>query len=267
MTPKQDQDKDAPIDQTFDQLSGHFQKKIYDSPKGQIRLDLLQRDLQPIREQSSLAILDAGGGLGNMSRWLAEAGHTITLIDAAEAMLVEAKKLNQQEGLADLIRLEHSTISDFVHTQQPQARYDLILCHAVLEWLEQPELAIEQLSGLLADGGTLSLMFYNQHSLVLRNALRGNLRKVKRADWSGDGKGLTPYQALLPETVYQWLENNGLNIELTSGIRCFFDYLPKHVKENYDMTDLLDLERDHYRTEPYIHMARYIHVSAKKPTA
>lgn len=254
--------KPAP-EKTFEQLSEHFQNKIYNSRKGQIRLDLLQQDLAPLRNTAPATILDAGGGLGHMSRWFAEKGHRITLFDAAKNMLEAATTLNNEANLSDRFSLSQATIDQFT-TQYDGNGFDLILCHAVLEWLEQPEQAIAQLTALLNEGGCLSLMFYNQHSLILKNALRGNLRKVKSGNWRGDGIGLTPYQALLPEEVYRWLTEQNLSIEFTSGIRCFYDYLPKNVRDTYEMEDLLDLEREHYRKDPYVHMARYIHVLAKK---
>lgn len=250
-------------EKTFEQLSEHFQNKIYNSRKGQIRLDLLQRDLAPLRETSPAMILDAGGGLGHMSRWFAEKGHNITLFDAAKNMLDAATVLNDKANVSEQFTLSQATIDQFCRHYEGH-KFDLILCHAVLEWLEQPELAIAQLVPLLNEGGFLSLMFYNQHSLILKNALRGNLRKVKSGNWRGDGLGLTPYQALYPDSVYGWLNEQPLSIELTSGIRCFYDYLPKHVRDSYAIEDLLDLEREHSRKDPYVHMARYIHVLAKK---
>lgn len=255
-------EKSAP-ENTFEQLSEHFQNKIYNSRKGQIRLDLLQRDLAPIRDTPPTMVLDAGGGLGHMSRWFAEKGHQITLFDSAKNMLDAAAALNDEAELSELFTLSQANINQFT-SRYDGSGFDLILCHAVLEWLEQPEQAIAQLTSLLNEGGHLSLMFYNQHSLILKNALRGNLRKVKSGNWRGDGIGLTPYQALFPEAVYGWLDKQQLSIELTSGIRCFYDYLPKNVRDTYELEDLLDLERDHYRKDPYVHMARYIHVLAKK---
>ncbi len=246
----------------FDQLSEHFADKIYNSPKGKIRLALLQQDLQLLRQQPSLNILDAGGGQGHISRWFAEQGHQLDLCDASEQMLHSARQINLEQGLAEQIRLHHSNIEQFCH--QKSSRYDAVICHAVLEWSESPEHLVRQLCATLKPGGSLSLMFYNQHSLVLRNALRGNLRKVKRADWRGDGKGLTPYQPLDPEQVYQWLEQQSINIDLKSGIRCFYDHLPLKVKQTYAFEDILELERNHYRQQPYIHMARYIHVLGRK---
>ena len=185
---------------------------------------------------------------------------SVQILGTNPQQMADAALLNQQAGLSRQIRLHQSSIEQFCDDNQQS--FDLIICHAVLEWAENPQSLISRLSHQLQPGGQLSLMFYNQHSLVLRNALRGNLRKVKRADWSGDGKGLTPYQPLDPEQVYVWMRDSGFEITETSGIRCFYDYLPPKVRQSYAFEDILELERNHYRQQPYIHMARYIHVLA-----
>ncbi len=254
-----------PVDATashFDHLAEHFADKIYNSAKGRIRLALLQQDLSSLADQPPLTILDAGGGQGHISRWFARQGHQVVLCDASAPMLEKAAALNQQAGLAERIQLQHLSVAQFC--QGNRQAFDLILCHAVLEWVQQPQLLLQQLLPQLKVGGWLSLMFYNRHSLVLRNALRGNLRKVKRADWRGDGRGLTPYQPLDPEQVYQWLDALSVEVEQLSGIRCFYDYLPAKVKQDYRFEDILELERDHYQQQPYIHMARYIHLLGRR---
>ena len=52
-------------DKNFDDLAQHFQRKIYDGPKGQIRIAVLLRDLEEngVLAQDPVAVLDVGGGL------------------------------------------------------------------------------------------------------------------------------------------------------------------------------------------------------------
>jgi S-adenosylmethionine-dependent methyltransferase len=46
--------------------------------------------------------------------------------------------------------------------------FDVIICHAVLEWLADPQDALGRLSGLLKADGLLSLMFYNRNASLLK---------------------------------------------------------------------------------------------------
>ncbi len=251
----------SPPASTFDPLTERFGRNIYQTDKGRIRLALLQESLAGLQQGPPLHILDAGGGQGHMSRWFAGAGHQLLLCDLSSSMLDEARQLNQAAGLAQQIELLQVPLEQFC--QQTERKYDLVLCHAVLEWFEQPHTLLAHLRQCLKPGGWLSLMFYNRHSLVLRNALRGNLRKVKRGDWQRDPGSLTPQYPQDPEQVYAELQQLGFSIDDRQGIRCFYDYLPPPVRESYSLDDLLELERDHSRQQPYIHMARYIHVLAR----
>ncbi|MFN6887442.1 tRNA uridine 5-oxyacetic acid(34) methyltransferase CmoM, partial [Proteus mirabilis] len=51
---------------------------------------------------------------------------------------------------------------------------DLILFHAVLEWITDQKNAINVLTDMLLPNGILSLMFYNANGIVMRNAILGN---------------------------------------------------------------------------------------------
>ena len=78
-------------DRNFDDLAEKFQRKIYGSLKGQARIAVLRRDLERILSLKSaerrLAILDAGGGQGQLSLHYAAQGHKVVLCDISERML------------------------------------------------------------------------------------------------------------------------------------------------------------------------------------
>ncbi|MFX6209449.1 methyltransferase domain-containing protein, partial [Acinetobacter baumannii] len=70
--------------------------------------------------------------------------------------------------------------------------YDLVLCHAVLEWLAEPHAILPVLHQLCAPGGWLSLAFYNRDALIYRNLLKGHFRKLRKERFAGEGQSLTP---------------------------------------------------------------------------
>ncbi len=65
-------------DRNFDDLAERFNARIYDTAKGQLRLEILKQDLQQFTETKPLSIWDAGCGAGQMSLWLAGFGHQLT---------------------------------------------------------------------------------------------------------------------------------------------------------------------------------------------
>ena len=73
-------------DRNIDSLVDKFALKVYGTVKGELRLKLLQEDLSMFHvkqqsglAQSSLKIWDAGCGFGQISEWLAQAGHEMVL--------------------------------------------------------------------------------------------------------------------------------------------------------------------------------------------
>lgn len=253
-------------DRNFDGLSAHFQHNIYHSPKGQIRLKVLEADFSeqlPELLGSPQQILDAGSGLGQFALQLAKAGHQLTLSDISQEMIHEAEQRFSQE----------STTARFIHApiqqlpEQLETTFPLILNHAVLEWCEDPFSVLEALLSLLAPGGTLSLMFYNIHGIRLRNLVRGNLRKVKSNRFQGDPGSLTPINPLEPSSVIRWLQQQGLTIRSHSGVRTFHDLMDAAPRNKIPLEDIIEQELALRYTPPYRDMGRYTHLICNKPTA
>lgn len=61
----------------------------------------------------------------------------------------------QAEGMALDARLDERVVGDLQTTRLPQARYDLIICHDVLEHLDDPFAALENMARALRPGGDL----------------------------------------------------------------------------------------------------------------
>ncbi len=246
-------------DRNFDDLCERFRNRIYRDPKGEIRLRLLQHHLRETlgEAQRPWRILDAGCGLGQMALWLARQGHEVVLCDLSSRMLAQARAGFEAEGLAARAGFYHLALQD--PAMQQLGRFDLVLCHAVLEWLAQPRAALPHLAALLAPGGRLSLMFYNRHAIVWRNVLLGNFRKVMSGRFAGVPGGLTPINPLDPQAVEAWLAEAGLVLKARAGIRVFYDYLGQDLQARRSLDDVLELERQHYTREPYWRLGRYVH--------
>lgn len=248
-------------DRNFDNLIDRFEKRIYDSVKGDIRLQLLKEDLQDLHEANPKMIWDAGCGFGQMGQWFAQQGHQLTLCDLSEKMLHRAKANFAQ---AQLPATFYQGAAQDLAPQLPD--FDLVLFHAVLEWLGNPLPTLETLAQKVKLGGHLSLLFYNRNSLVWTNVLKGAWRwqHVLNDGYIGKGTKLTPPNPQYPEEVLKALANWGFEVKIQTGIRVFHDYLTPEVKQASDLDELLALEYRYCRHPTYRHMARYIHFLAQK---
>ncbi len=265
----------ATEDRNFDDLAARFQRNIYGGLKGRIRLAVLQRDFAqhlavppfiPQNEtQKPLRILDAGGGQGQFSLQLARAGHELVLCDLSEEMLKLARAEARRLEVEERVTFVHGPIQELSQRLPKSGQaFDLVLCHAVIEWVVKPRELLSVLMQHLAPAGRLSLSFYNLHAMVHKNLVRGNLVKVLKQDYAGFRGSLTPINPLAPEAVFEWLADLPLEILCTSGIRVFHDYiLDKSVREQNPDT-VVELELALSQREPYRSLGRYMHVLAQR---
>lgn len=248
-------------DRNFDGLSEKFARKVYGDLKGEIRLAVIWRDLTAalpeLEAGRALRILDVGGGLGQFTVRLAELGHTVVYNDISVEMLDTAKRLAKQQGVEDLISWHHGAYQDL---NEP-GKFDLVLCHAVAEWLAEPAKLIAGLRSYLRDTGLLSLTFYNQHGLVYRNLIRGNFKLLDR-DFKAHPESLTPSTPLTPDQVKQWLAESQLLLRTSSGIRVFHDYVITQRGGHTDSASVVAMELRYSGQEPYKWLGRYIHFIA-----
>ena len=268
--------KDREIkDRNFDDLAHRFRKRIYGGLKGEIRLAVLERDLAPVLgditrsecADQSLNVVDAGGGQGQFALDLASAGHRVWLADISADMLTLAREQVQARGLEAQVNLLQLPLQALAGDDRvPPA--DLMLCHAVLEWLAQPAAAIMELAACTRPGGYLSLTFYNRRALEFRLLQRGSLRQLDRnrqsGDWGGHHGSLTPQNPLLPEDVLDWVAQAGLSVVAHSGIRCFHDFMTPEMRDKLPPAAIVEKELEYSRIDPYRQLARYVHLLLRK---
>lgn len=254
-------------DRNFDDLLRRFDKNIYQSAKGKIRLAMLESDLHeliPFLQQShKCSILDAGSGTAEMALLLASDNTQLVLSDISENMLQQARQVFSKQVPHVPVTFINASIQQLPEKLQQQ--FDLVICHAVLEWMEQPKVAIDTLLKFIEPGGYLSLMFFNRNSLVMRQMLNGNLKKLKSENFQDKKTTLTPISPLDPETVYHWLESSGLTIIRKTGIRVMYDYMAGNVRSKRSIEDILEMEKRYSGQEPFRSLGRYIHVVCQKP--
>lgn len=248
-------------DRNFDDLAEKFARKVYGGLKGDIRLAVIWRDLlaavPALTQGSPLRILDTGGGLGQFSIRTAELGHRVTYNDLSAQMLSLAQAEAGQAGVEKKITWHQGEYQNLEN--QLEGPFDLIFCHAMAEWLAQPEQLIARLEPMLAENGTVSLTFYNQHSLVYRNLIRGNF-KVLENPFEAHGGSLTPGTPLDPALMEKWVADAGLHITNNTGIRVFHDYVTTDRGGHRDPASVLEMELKYSLLEPYKAMGRYIHL-------
>lgn len=279
-------------DRSFDGIAEHFAKKVYGGLKGDIRLAVLERDLSEQIDKMSahfqrpLRILDVGAGLAQLSIKWAQQGHDLYVNDISADMLNKAKVAAQQAPLAAQAFTPLSQAQTNAHyTDQPQGsafdhitwllgpyqqldgqlsgRFDLIMCHALLEWLADPMAIMAFFDRHIAPQGVLSLCFYNPVSFDYRNLIMGNFNLLNNPNFTSDNKkSLTPNHPVAKEVVTDWLESHHYEVIGVSGLRVFHDYAPLKRGGHNHPEEVIKMELRYSQRDPYKWLGRYLHYLA-----
>lgn len=251
-------------DRNFDDLAARFRRTIYATPRGQLRLAALQQDIRdtavPLSQQR---VLDLGGGQGQFSLWLAQQGAQIDLLDISAEMLALANDQFAHQGLP--LRTQQAPLQD-VNDVFP-GTYDLVLNHAVLEWLEHPFDALPMIGDKVRPGGHLSLMFYNLHGHQWRQIMNGRTHAPTEANPRLRKEGNAPQHPLDPDAIERALSDLGFTLLRWRGIRCVHDHMHQKIRERIgqDAVNASDLEIG--LQEPYRRLGRYVHFLLQKSDA
>jgi S-adenosylmethionine-dependent methyltransferase len=234
-----------------------------------VRLGVLWEDLSsaiPEVTGGGLSVLDAGGGAGHVALLLARSGNEVLLCHPSQEMLDKAGEFVRQAGLTSSITTVRSTIQNL--EERIDGKFDLVVCHAVPEWLAEPKEAVGHLVKFMKPrGGLLSLMFYNQEAAFLKRVLRGEFTEALRERGDGFsprgwGSGCTP---LAEETVRRWLDGLGLKVRSKAGIRIFHDHLPSGTLDDQQkLEDLLKVEREMRGQEPFASLGQHLHLMCER---
>ncbi|MER5391938.1 methyltransferase [Saccharopolyspora sp. NPDC002686] len=153
-------------------LADQFADGAYATVKGLVRTYVVHQQLLEHLPAPPAAVLDVGGGAGHQSFPLARAGYQVTLLDPSAAMLDKARQRLQR--LPDEVRSRVRLVQADGHEADEAVsgqRFDAVLCHGVLGYLEQPEPLLDQLCRCAAAGGIVSILTGNANAMAVRPAL------------------------------------------------------------------------------------------------
>ncbi|MFG3245753.1 class I SAM-dependent methyltransferase [Streptomyces sp. NPDC048187] len=210
-----------------------------------------------------LRVLDVGMGQGTQALRLARAGHQVTGVERDPTMIATARDAltGQPEGIRERMRIVEGDGRDTGVHFLPGS-FDVVLCHGVLMYVEEPDPLLAGLARMLAPGGLLSLVVRNGDALAMRPGLHG--------DWAGSLAAFdtTDYRNRLGldvradrlATLTAKLAGIGAPLHAWYGVRVFTDTAPDGAPVPDDLETLLAAEERAGRTDPYRAVAALLHL-------
>lgn len=250
-------------DDTWAALAGQFADDAYASVKGRVRTYVLHRQLLEHLPPPPATVLDVGGGAGHQSFPLAEAGYGVTLLDPSPAMLAKAR---QRPGAERVAFIE----SDGEHAEEAVGgrRFDAVLCHGVLGYLERPEPVVDQLCRVAAPGGVVSIMTGNAHAMAVRPALEQRWEDALAAFDTRSEIGVlgVPTRADTVEELSELLRARGVEPVRWYGVWLFVDWLgfARAEVDPADAERVAAAELEAGRRDPYRGLSRVFHLVGRK---
>ncbi|GIE96866.1 class I SAM-dependent methyltransferase [Paractinoplanes rishiriensis] len=212
-----------------------------------------------------LTVLDVGGGTGGFAVPIAQAGHAVTVVDASPDSLAALTRRAADAGVAERVRAVQGDGDALASLVEPGS-VDLILCHAVLEVVDDPADVVTAIAAALRPGGAVSLLVAGRAAAILNRAVNGHLRQASAlvTDPEGRaGKRDTLRRRYDADSAADLLRSVGLKVEETHGVRVLADLLPAAVVEE-DPQALLELELALSDRPPFRDIAAQLHVFARR---
>jgi S-adenosylmethionine-dependent methyltransferase len=257
---------------TWANLADLFVDEAYASVKGYVRTFVMHQQLLEHLPEPPATVLDVGGGAGHQSFPLAQAGYDVTLLDSSPAMLDKAQQRLERlptdvQRRVTLVQADGENAAEAVQGR----RFDAVLCHGVLGYLEQPEPLVDQLCRCAAGGGVVSIMTGNARTSAVRPALERRWVDALAAFDARTEVGVLGVQgrADTVEELSELLRNREVEPLRWYGVWLFVDWLefsgaeldPSDA-EQVAATAAVELEAS--RRDPYRQLSRVFHLVGRR---
>ncbi|WP_055483031.1 methyltransferase domain-containing protein [Sphaerimonospora mesophila] len=183
--------------------------------------------------RDTLDIVDAGGGTGGFAVPLARLGHAVTVVDPTPDSLAALERRAAENGVG--VKGLQGDVADLGDLLEPGGA-DLVLCHSVLEYVDEPAGALSAVRGVLREGGAVSVLAANSVAAAVHRALAGQFEEARRLLAEPPGRWFSR------EALAGLLAAAGFTVTEVHGVRIFSELVPGMTAES-DPEALIALER------------------------
>ncbi|NYG56246.1 methyltransferase domain-containing protein [Nocardioides perillae] len=236
------------------------------------RTALVWSALRPVLEAAgdgAAEVLDIGGGTGGFAVRVAELGHRVVVVDPSPDALAALDRRGAERGVGDRVTGRQGDLADLLQVVG-EASADVVLCHGVLEVVDDPAAALDVLHRVLRPGGTLSLLVGQRHAAVVARAMAGHFQQARELLDAPLDTPLEPGgragRRFARDEVEALLQSAGLAVTEVHGVRVFADLVPGSLLDlEPGATDaLVELERAVASRPEYLPLATQLHLLATR---
>jgi S-adenosylmethionine-dependent methyltransferase len=207
-------------------------------------------------------VLDIGGGTGGFAVRIAELGHRVSVVDPSPDALAALDRRAREVGVA--VSGQQGDASTLVAVSGADSA-DVVLCHGVLEVVDDPAHAVRAIREVLRPGGTLSLLVNQRHAAVVARAMAGHFAQaLAMLDDPTAGGGRSGHRFTERE-LRELVAGAGFEVTAVHGVRVFADLVPGSLLdlEPGATAALVDLERAVSERPEFRPLATQLHLLAR----
>lgn len=230
--------------------------------RGSARTAVVWDTLEPILDGGGLDVLDVGGGTGGFAVRVAGLGHRVTVVDPSPDALASLARRAREEDVK--VDGRQGDLSTLLAACGPVSA-DVVLCHGVLEVVDDLAGALAALHDVLRPGGRLSLLVAQRHAAVIARAMAGHFAQAAALLDDTGSTGRTGRRFTLAE-ARTLLEDAGFTVGSVHGVRVFADLVPGSLLdlEPGATGALVELERAVAERPDYVPLATQLHLVATR---
>lgn len=216
-----------------------------------------------------LHVIDVGGGTGGFAVPLAEAGHHVTVIDASPDALASLARRADDASVAGSITAIQGDGDQLPDLVDPGSA-DIVLCHSVLEEVDDPAAVMTAVAASLRGDGVASVIVANRVGAALARAIAGNFAAATALLTGADARLSGPDPRLSgPDqrrrfdtpSATELITSVGLEVEAIHGVRVVSDLV---AVPDPDAPALLEFELAAAGLSPYREIATQLHLLARR---
>lgn len=233
----------------------------------EILRDALDRQAKAV-DRERLDVLDTGGGTGHFAVPVARLGHRVTVVDPSPDALFALERRAAEAGVSDRVRGVQGDTQGLLDVAEAAA-HDVVLCHGVLEYVDDPAEGVRNAAGALRPSGTLSLLAASRNGAVLARAVAGHFDEAQHALTDPQGRwgaGDPVPRRFTADELTRLIVEAGLRVGPVHGVRVFADLVPGGLVDTEPgaLDALLRLELAAAEQPAFHAVATQLHVLAER---
>ncbi|PYU72986.1 MAG: hypothetical protein DMG52_16815 [Acidobacteria bacterium] len=183
-----------------------------------------------------------------------------------------AKRATREAGVGGRIALNHGDAAQ-VANLFPAGSFEVVLCHNILEYVDDPNSVLSAAAKVLQSDSTgiLSILVRNWAGEVFKAGIKaGDLGAAERnltTMWGHESLFCGRVRLFTLDSLQVMTKSASLAVAAERGVRVISDYLPQQISRREEYERIFELERKLSSRPEFAAVARYIQVIARHSCA